>query len=120
MQSIRSSLAVELVPNMLWKVDGSRPITTSYLKERIPVSERQAEELYLILKRNNFLKDGDHLRQDPAGSRWLPALQEEFSDQPLLKIHVEFFIEALQSAYGFHETTALHFDQVLDWLLTAS
>ncbi|KAG8077909.1 hypothetical protein GUJ93_ZPchr0007g3413 [Zizania palustris] len=92
------------------------PLTPTILSDRIPgLDKGLSERIWKVFLEERFLDERGYMRKDGRATPWKEAvvkkgLWEEVSGW------AEHIQEELNLAYGFHEMTSLHADEMFDWI----
>ncbi|KAJ1285377.1 hypothetical protein BS78_03G275000 [Paspalum vaginatum] len=92
------------------------PLTSTLLSERIPGLDRGlSERIWTALMEEGFVDEKGYMKEDGRATPWKDALvRRGFWDEvSLLADHIQ---EELNLAYGYHEMTSLHNDEMFDWV----
>lgn len=92
------------------------PLTPTLLSERIPGLDRGlSERIWTVFREEAFVDDKGYMKQDGRETPWKDALVKRglWEEVSALADHIQ---EELNLAYGYHEMTSLHADEMFDWV----
>uniref|UniRef100_A0A0D9V5L5 Uncharacterized protein n=1 Tax=Leersia perrieri TaxID=77586 RepID=A0A0D9V5L5_9ORYZ len=92
------------------------PLTPTILSERIlGLNRGLSEMIWRVLKEEGFVDERGFMRKDGRATPWKDAVVKRgFWDQ--VSPWAEHIQEELNLAYGYHEMTSLHTDEMFDWI----
>jgi hypothetical protein len=92
------------------------PLTPTLLSERIPGLDRELSEMiWAAFREEGFVDDKGYMKEDGRATPWKDALVKRgfWKQVSPWQGHIQ---EELNLAYGYHEMTSLHADEMFDWI----
>ncbi|CAO2182904.1 unnamed protein product [Urochloa humidicola] len=92
------------------------PLTPTLLSERIPKVDRElSERIWTVFREEGFVDDKGFMEEDGRATPWKDALVKRgfWKEVSPWADHIQ---EELNLAYGYHEMTSLHNDEMFDWI----
>ncbi|CAL4947451.1 unnamed protein product [Urochloa decumbens] len=92
------------------------PLTPTLLSERIPgLDSELSERIWKVFREEGFVDDKGYMREDGRATPWKDALVKRgfWKEVSPWADHIK---EELNLAYGYHEMTSLHNDEMFDWI----
>ncbi|RLM91753.1 uncharacterized protein C2845_PM08G25410 [Panicum miliaceum] len=92
------------------------PLTPTLLSERIPRVDRElSERIWKVFREEGFVDEKGYMKEDGRATPWKDALVERgfWKEVSPSADHIQ---EELNLAYGYHEMTSLHADEMFDWI----
>ncbi|KAL6614525.1 hypothetical protein ACP70R_036795 [Stipagrostis hirtigluma subsp. patula] len=92
------------------------PLTPTLLSDRIPGLDRGlSEKIWTAFKDDGFIDEKGYMRDDGRATPWKDALVRRGLGEEVSQ-WAEHIQEELNLAYGYHEMTSLHADEMFDWI----
>ncbi|KAG2591626.1 uncharacterized protein LOC120676249 [Panicum virgatum] len=92
------------------------PLTPTLLSERIPGVDRElSERIWKVFREEGFIDEKEYMKEDGRATPWKDALVKRgfWKEVSPWADHIQ---EELNLAYGYHEMTSLHADEMFDWI----
>ncbi|GJN17679.1 hypothetical protein PR202_gb04768 [Eleusine coracana subsp. coracana] len=92
------------------------PLTSTLLSERIHGLDRGlSQRIWNAFKEEGFINENGYMREDGRSTPWKDALVKRgfWKEVSPWADHIQ---EELNLAYGYHEMTSLHIDEMFDWI----
>jgi len=92
------------------------PLTPTLLSERIPGVDRElSEKIWKVFGDEGFVDEKGYMKDDGRATPWKDALVKRglWKKVSPWADHIQ---EELNLAYGYHEMTSLHADEMFDWI----
>ncbi|RCV27343.1 hypothetical protein SETIT_5G317100v2 [Setaria italica] len=92
------------------------PLTPTLLSERITGLDRVlSEKIWTAFREEGFVDDEGYMKEDGRATPWKDALVKRgfWKEVSPLADHIQ---EELNLAYGYHEMTSLHADEMFNWI----
>uniref|UniRef100_J3L412 Uncharacterized protein n=1 Tax=Oryza brachyantha TaxID=4533 RepID=J3L412_ORYBR len=92
------------------------PLTPTILSDRIPrLNQGLSERIWRVFKEEGFVDERGYMRKDGRATPWKEAVVKRgFWEE--VSGWAEHIQEELNLAYGYHEMTSLHTDEIFDWI----
>jgi hypothetical protein len=92
------------------------PLTPTLLSERIHgLDSRLSERIWNVFKEEGFVDENGYMRKDGRSTPWKDALAKRGSWEEVAP-WAGHIAEELNLAYGYHEMTSLHINEMFDWI----
>jgi hypothetical protein len=92
------------------------PLTPTLLSERIHgLDSRLSERIWNVFKEGGFVDENGYVRKDGRSTPWKNALVKRGSWEEVTP-WAGHIAEELNLAYGYHEMTTLHINEMFDWI----
>lgn len=92
------------------------PLTPTLLSERIHgLNPDLSQRIWSAFKEEGFIDESGYMRKDGRSTPWKDALVKRgfWEEVSPWADHIQ---EELNLAYGYHEMTSLHIDEMFDWI----
>ncbi|KAL5220215.1 hypothetical protein ABZP36_024928 [Zizania latifolia] len=92
------------------------PLTPTILSDRIPgLDQGLSERIWKVFLEERFVDERGYMRKDGRATPWKEAVVKKgfWEEVSGWADHIQ---EELNLAYGFHEMTSLHADEMFDWI----
>lgn len=92
------------------------PLNSTLLSERIPGLDRGlSERIWTAFREEDFVDEKGYMKEDGRATPWKDALVRRgfWEEVSPLSDHIQ---EELNLAYGYHEMTSLHTEEMFDWV----
>ncbi|KAF0920137.1 hypothetical protein E2562_033440 [Oryza meyeriana var. granulata] len=92
------------------------PLTPTMLSDRIPrLNQGLSERIWRVFTDEGFVDERGYMRKDGRTTPWKDAVVKRgfWEEVSGLAEHIQ---EELNLAYGYHEMTSLHTDEMFDWI----
>ncbi|KAF8696413.1 hypothetical protein HU200_037327 [Digitaria exilis] len=92
------------------------PLTPTLLSERIPGLDGElSERIWTAFSEEGFVDDKGYMKEDGRATPWKDALVKRgfWKEVSPWADHIQ---EELNLAYGYHEMTSLHAEEMFDWI----
>ncbi|CAO2166385.1 unnamed protein product [Urochloa humidicola] len=92
------------------------PLTPTLLSERIPgLDSELSRRIWTVFREEGFVDDKGYMKEDGRATPWKDALVKRgfWKEVSPWADHIK---EELNLAYGYHEMTSLHNEEMFDWI----
>ncbi|XP_062206855.1 uncharacterized protein LOC133908732 [Phragmites australis] len=92
------------------------PLTPTLLSDRISgLDRRLSERIWTAFKEEGFVDEKGYMKEDGRATPWKDALVKSGLGEEVSP-WVDHIQEELNLAYGYHEMTSLHADEMFNWI----